>query len=173
MARQGQLIEVATHFARRKYELMGKWLRAGMDRTTVGAVPIQGAAVIVTVTRLVRIDPRTFAARLGHTETRNQTEGNRENREKDARCFCYLCCLLFLFFTTISYLLHEDFHLNRPDLNDIVDVEDALLTGIKSRSINESSIRAIQIFNNQNTLFAANQGVLARRPDAIRRLLIL
>jgi hypothetical protein len=82
MARQGQLIEVATHFARRKYELMGKWLRAGMDRTTVGAVPIQGAAVIVTVTRIVRIDPRTFAARLGHTETRNQTEGNRETEKK-------------------------------------------------------------------------------------------
>ena len=69
--------------------------------------------------------------------------------------------------------MNEDFHLNRPDLNDIVDIEDALLTGIKSRSIDERSIRAIQIFDNQNTLFAVNQGVLARRPDAIGRLLIL
>src|SRR6266481_7034171 len=134
MARQGQLIEVATHFARRKYELMGKWLRAGMDRTTVGALPIQGAAVIVTVTRLVRIDPRTFAARLGHTETRNQTEGNRENRENECPLFLLPLLPPILVFHYHLHLLHEDFHLNRPDLNDVVDVEDALLTGIKSRS---------------------------------------
>ena len=61
--------------------------------------------------------------------------------------------------------MNEDFHLNRPDLNDIVDIEDALLTGIKSRSIDERSIRAIQIFDNQNALFAVNEGVLAGRPD--------
>src|SRR5438445_5553716 len=43
MTRQGELIEIATDFPRRKDKWIGKWLRTSVDRTAVRAVTVQGA----------------------------------------------------------------------------------------------------------------------------------
>ena len=56
--------------------------------------------------------------------------------------------------------VNADFHLNRPDLNDVVGVEDSLLAGIKPGSIDECAIRTVQIFDDQNAPFEANEGML-------------
>src|SRR5205823_3872170 len=64
---QGQLIEVAANSPRGKNELVRKWLRAAVDWAAIATMPAQGAAVIVAIIRLVRIDPRTLDARLGHS----------------------------------------------------------------------------------------------------------
>jgi len=96
----------------------------------------ESAAVIVAIRGFGRIDPRAFAASLGHTN-----------------------------------LIHH-LHLHRSDLDDVIDIQDPFLTGIEPGAIDESSIRAVQIFHRQDAVFTANERVLARRPDAVGRLLL-
>jgi hypothetical protein len=68
--------------------------------------------------------------------------------------------------------MNNDLHLNRSNLNDVVDVEHALLTGIKPGPVDKCTIGAIQIFDYQDALLTANPSVLARRPDSVGRFLV-
>jgi hypothetical protein len=68
--------------------------------------------------------------------------------------------------------MNNDFHLNRSNLNNVVDIEHTFLTGIKPSPVDKCTIGAIQIFDYQNALLAANPSVLAGRPDSVGRFLV-
>ena len=51
-------------------------------------------------------------------------------------------------------------------------MEWALLTGMDACAVEERAVGAVEVLDGQKAILKRNQGMLARRPDAVGRLLI-
>src|SRR5437870_3606250 len=59
-----------------------------------------------------------------------------------------------------------------PNLDDVVDVERTNLTRVDPAAIDVGAVGAVEIFDGQHTVGEIDDGVLARAPHALRRLLV-
>src|SRR5262249_22659518 len=58
------------------------------------------------------------------------------------------------------------------DLNSVVHRQRTLLAGVEARAIDVGAIGAVEVFDGQLVVLETDDGVLARAPDAVGRLLV-
>src|SRR3954468_4827608 len=63
-------------------------------------------------------------------------------------------------------------HLDGADLDDVTDLERALLAGVDAGPVDEGAVGAVEVLDGQGAFLEADEGVLPGGPDAVRRLLV-